>query len=219
MFSPIYSLTHDEYVINHSDFVASDRCEFSYNSQHLSQVFPDYEKTYRDSGDKSCTIHEAQQKNELENKDQVKQFRQKVESAKENDYIEKPYFSYMQKQATPDLLLRTKNFIMNHHSCIDVPPAHWISAPVALNVNHNLNQSYSSMGDDLFSMVNQTDSLDSSSSVPPIPKCCIQPVDYTHPIITYARRIEEPNEIPNSGDAIKDTAHEVSEWINKMMDE
>ncbi|CAI2723591.1 unnamed protein product [Schistosoma spindalis] len=137
----------------------------------------------------------------------------------ENDEIKKHYSSDIQKQVTPNLLLRTKNFMKKHHSCIDTPPAHWISAPVALTPNRDLVHSCSSIENEVCSLVNQVQSTDFITSVQYAPKCYIKSLDYAPSFRTLFNEINNPPELPKFEDNLTATVSEVRTWINKIIDD
>ncbi|KAH8853079.1 hypothetical protein KSF78_0001311 [Schistosoma japonicum] len=176
-FSPIYSPPFDDSFFDNSAIDPLD--SFDYSLYDRSSLLDNSAENTFHNLLKFEIINEVSTGHTPKSEESVK-FPQ--ENSSENDEPKDQNLSDIQKRVTPNLLLRTKIFKKKHHSCIDFPPAHWVSAPVALTPNRDLVQRYSSIESEVCSLVSQVQSSNYITSTQYPPKCYIKPHDYTCPL-------------------------------------
>ncbi|CAH8451417.1 unnamed protein product [Schistosoma margrebowiei] len=212
-FSPIYSPSYKSSLVDNSGFDPLDSNDTSFD--HRSSLFDNSDNTTYHNALKLKRIPEIS----ISQIPESEQSRKSLTGFSENNEIKKQYSFDIQKQVTPNLLLRTKNFMKKHHSCIDTPPAHWISAPVALTPNRDLVHSCSSIENEVCFLVNQVQSTDFITSVQYAPKCYIKSLDYSPSFRTPFNEIDNPPKLPKFEDNLTATVSEVRAWINKIIDD
>ncbi|KAK4472702.1 hypothetical protein MN116_003930 [Schistosoma mekongi] len=209
-FSPIYSPPFDDSFFDNSAINPFDSVDYSHYDR--SSLLDNSDENTCHSFLKFETINEV-------STDYVPKSNESPELSRENsDENEEPKdrnLSDIQKQVTPNLLLRTKIFKKKHHSCIDFPPAHWISAPVALTPNRGLVQCYSSIESEVCSLVSQVQSSNYVTTARYTPKCYIKPLDYTCSL----DEIGNSSKLLNTENNLKAAVGEVRMWINKIIND
>ncbi|CAH8451797.1 unnamed protein product [Schistosoma rodhaini] len=216
-FSPIYSPSYNSSLVDNSGFDLVDSSDASFG--HRSSLLGNSDETTYQNILKLKGIPEISISHIPESEQSLERSRKSPTGFSENDEIEKRYSSDTQKQVTPNLLLRTKNFMKKHHSCVDAPPAHWISAPVALTPNRDLVHSCSSIENEVCLLVSQVQGRDFITSAQYAPKCYIKSLDYAPSIRTSFNEIGNPPKPPNFEDNLTATVSEVRIWINKIIDD
>ncbi|CAH8442487.1 unnamed protein product [Schistosoma turkestanicum] len=205
-FSPIYCPSYDSSLINSNDFNLLDFSDASYENH--SSLLDKSDETTCHNILKLKAIPEVSISQVSKSEESFNRSLENLTSITENDEMKKWYSSDTQKQVTPNLLLRTKNFMKMHHSCIDVPPAHWISAPVALTPNRDLVHRCSSIENEVCFLVSQVQSSDFFTSAQYTPKC------YTKSFT----EINKPHSFLNFEDNGSSAVGEVRMWIKKIID-
>nr|CAH8827247.1 unnamed protein product [Trichobilharzia regenti] len=114
----------------------------------------------------------------------------------------KRQLSDSENEESQNLLQKTKSFMKTHHSCLDTPPEHWTSAPIALTPKHKLaSSSYKILGEDS-PPASPMCSPGPSSSMLHVPKYDMKQTDNTEPATT-SNRSDDVTEIKDSGDTAK----------------
>ncbi|CAH8829625.1 unnamed protein product [Trichobilharzia szidati] len=114
----------------------------------------------------------------------------------------KRHVSGLESEESPNLLQKTKTFMKTHHSCLNTPPEHWTSAPVALTPKHKpANSSYNIQGE-ASPPASPMCSPGPSSLMLHVPKYDMKQTDNTEPDTT-SNKSDDVTEIKDSEDTAK----------------